>query len=328
MAANDPNPVVWALADDRAGNVAQCLGVAEALGLPFAVKHIRYTRAGALPNVLRGASLAGVTAEARAALAPPWPRVVIAAGRRTAPVARWLRRRSGALAVQLMDPGPPGRAEFDLIAVPRHDAHAPELPNVLRHTGAAHRVTPARLAAAAAAWDGRLAHLPRPRIALIVGGATKNRPFTAAQAAELGRRAAAMATAAGGSLMVTTSRRTGPAAESALLAALPGPKDVFRWGDAGENPYFGYLGLADAVIVTGDSVSMVCEACATPGPVYVFAPEGMVAPKHARLHKALYAEGYARPLDGAIGDWRHPPLDPAAAIAGRVRELLAARGAA
>lgn len=319
--------MVWALADDRAGNVAQCLGVAEALGLPFTVKQIRYTGLAALPNLLRGASLAGVTDETRASLSPPWPALVIAAGRRTAPVARWLKRQCGALTVQLMDPGAPGRSDFDLIAVPRHDTRVPDLPNVLRHTGAAHRVTPARLAAAAAEWAPRLEVLPRPRIALIVGGATKNRAFTADQGAELGRRAMAVARTGGG-LMVTTSRRTGSEAEAALLAELTGPRHVFRWGDGGDNPYFGYLGFADAVIVTGDSVSMVCEACATSGPVYIYAPEGMVAAKHARLHRALYAEGYARPLAGPIETWRHPSLDPAGAIAGRVRELLAARRAA
>lgn len=328
MAASGRLPVVWVLADDRAGNVAQCLGVAEALGLPFILKQVRYTGAGSLPNVLRGARLIGVAAESRAALVPPWPDLVIAAGRRTAPVARWLKRRCGALAAQLMDPGPPGRSDFDLIAVPRHDAHAPALANVMRHAGAAHRVTPERLADAAGQWRSRLEHLPRPRIALVVGGATKNRPFTVEQAGELGRLAASMARQSGGGLMVTTSRRTGAAPQAALLAELPEPKHVFRWGEPGDNPYFGYLGLADAVVVTGDSVSMVCEACATPVPVYVFAPDGMVAPKHARLHQTLFAEGYARPLGGRLEQWSHPPLNPARDVAERLRALLAERSAA
>ena len=41
---------IWVLADDRVGNVSQCLGVAEALGLPYEIKTIRYDRLGALPN--------------------------------------------------------------------------------------------------------------------------------------------------------------------------------------------------------------------------------------------------------------------------------------
>lgn len=320
-------PTVWVLADDRAGNVAQCVGVAEALGLPFVVKDIRYRALARLPNALLGASLRGLDAASRAALVPPWPAVVIGAGRRTAPAGRWIKRRSGALAVQVMDPGPPGRAEFDLIAVADHDLRAPRAPNMLRFVGAAHRVTPERLAAAAEAWRERLAPLPRPRVAVFVGGATKDRPFTVAQARDLGHRVASLAVAAKGSLLVTTSRRTGAGAEAALLTALPAPRHVFRWNDGGENPYLGYLALADAVVVTGDSVSMVCEACAGPAPVYVFAPPGMVGAKHARLHAALYALGYARPLEDRLEDWRHPPLAVAGQIAERIRALLT-KGAA
>lgn len=313
---------VWVLADDRAGNVGQCLGVAEALGEPFAVKAIRYTALARLPNLLRGATLLGLDADSRAALGPPWPELVIAAGRRTAPVARWIRRRSGARLAQIMDPGPGGRAEFDLIAVPAHDGRGLAGANVLPVTGAPHRVTPARLIQAADVWRDRFAGLPRPWVAVIVGGATRQKPFTAAMAALLGRRAAGLAR--GGSLLVTTSRRTGTEQEEALLAALPEPRFVHRWGSAGDNPYFGLLALADAVVVTGDSVSMACEACATPAPLYLFAPPGFAAPKHARLHAELYARGLARPLeDGAVLEaWSHPPLNAAGDIAAAIRGRL------
>lgn len=307
---------IWVLADDRAGNVGQCLGVAEALGRPFEVKAIRYGRFGRLPNLLRGASLVGVTATSRAALVPPWPKLVIAAGRRTAPVARWIKRRCGARLVQVMDPGPGGRGDFDLIAVPAHDGKGLAGANVLRVTGAPHRVSAAKLAAAAEAWRGRFAELPRPWIGLIVGGTTRQRQFTADMARSLGERVAALAAAAGGSVLVTTSRRTDTEAEAALLAALPPPRFVHSWQAGGDNPYFGLLGLCDALVVTGDSVSMACEACASPAPVYLFAPPGFVVDKHARLHAELYARGLARPLDDGtrLEDWRHPPLNAAADI--------------
>lgn len=320
---NDLSPPVWVLADDRAGNVGQVLGVAEALGLPFAVKQVRYSALGGLPNALRGASLLGVTAETRAALVAPWPKLVIAAGRRTAPVARWIKRHSGARLVQVMDPGPGGRDEFDLIAVPNHDGHAPAGNNVLRVTGAPHRVTAAKLAEAALLWRPRF-DLPRPWVALIVGGATRRRPFTAAMAAELGANVAALAGRAGGSVLLTTSRRTGAKAEAALLNAIPEPRFVHRWGATGDNPYFGLLALADAVVVTGDSVSMACEACAAPAPVYLYAPDGWAAPKHARLHAELAQLGLARRLTGSeiFDPATHPPLNAAQDIARVIRERL------
>lgn len=321
---DDQGPPIWVLADDRAGNVGQCLGVAEALGLPFAVKPIRYTPLGRLPNALRGATLLGVTRDTRAGLAGPWPRLVIAAGRRTAPVARWIKHRSGAALVQVMDPGPGGRDEFDRIFVPNHDGAVPAGGNVRRITGAPHRVTPAKLAEAAELWRPRFAALPRPWLGLIVGGATRRRPFTPAMAAALGAQAAALAARAGGSVLVTTSRRTGVEAEAALLAAIPQPRFVHAWGNPGDNPYFGFLALADALVVTGDSVSMACEACAAPAPVYLYAPEGWAAAKHARLHDELYRLGLARPLAGAtdLSQWSHPPLNAAEAIADEIRALL------
>lgn len=313
---------IWVLADDRAGNVAQCLGVAEALGEPFTVKTIAYDRLARLPNLLRP-GLVGVSAASRAALAPPWPRLVIAAGRRTAPAARWIKRRCGAKLVQIMDPGPPGRSGFDLIVSPAHD-RLPPAANVLEVVGAPHRVTEARLAAEAEKWRPAFAHLPRPWVAVIVGGATKNRPFTVEMARALGGRVAGLAADLGGSLLLTTSRRTGAAQEEALAACLPEPRLLHLYGRGGDNPYFGFLALADAVIVTGDSVSMCCEACASAAPVFLWAPEGWAAPKHARLHQSLYRGGYARPLDAveSLAAWERPRLNAALAAAAAIRDRL------
>ncbi len=324
-------PLIWVLTDDRAGNVAQALGVAEALNRPFVTKAIRYTPLARLPNVLTGASLVGLTPESRMDLMQPWPDVVLSAGRRTAPVARWIKRNAGkpVILAHLMNPGRSGADEFDLIAVPRHDCIIPEgdAANVLRTTGAAHRLNAVRLASAADAWAGQLGGIPRPFIALIVGGATHRKPFSAALAAELGRHVYRMAAEVGGSVLLASSRRTGSAAEQALLAAIPEPRRAFLWGQGGDNPYFGYLALADAIVVTGDSVSMCSEACATPGPVYIYAPEGMVAPKHARLHRELYELGLARPLSNQsrFEDWQHPSLNPAGDVARAIDDLIRRR---
>ena len=317
---------VWVLADDRAGNVAQAVGVAEALDRPFETKDVRYSPLARLPNVLQGATRLGITPETRLALTPPWPDVVIAAGRRTAPVARWIKRQNPrAFLVQIMNPGKAGADEFDLIAIPAHDCKLPggDALNVMRTIGAPHRVTPVRLSAARDTWASRFAHLPRPLIALIVGGATNRKPFPTVLAAKLGEQVTKMAK--GGSVLLTTSRRTGAEAEQALLATIPEPRFVFAWGNTGDNPYMGYLALADAIVVTGDSVSMCSEACATSAPVYIFAPDDMVAAKHGRLHADLYARGLARPLDGSLESWTHPPLNAAHDIARAIESKLKAR---
>jgi len=292
------------LIDDRAGNTSQALGVAEALGVPFEQIPIGYSSHARLPNILRGASLWGVSTEARSQLVSKimvdkkWPSLVIAAGRRTAPVARWIKsqayvaKQSCALC-QIMDPGRAGRADFDVVAIPRHDRKMPTGSNILPITGSPHRVTAQKLCEEKAAWADRLESLKTPRIAVLVGGKTKAHDFSDARAAALGRAISGLATATGGQVMVTTSRRTGKSAEQALLAELPENVWSYRWGDDGENPYFGFLSWADILVVTGDSMSMASEACGTDKPVIIEAPQGMVSAKHARLHDVLVTENRA-----------------------------------
>lgn len=89
---------------------------------------------------------------------------------------------------------------------------------------------------------------------------------------------------------------------------------------ATENPFFAFLGLSDAVVVTGDSTSMCSEACATGRPVYIFAPPGNTAHKHKHLHQRLYELGYAKPLTGEFSVWSYPPLNAASMIAQAIME--------
>ena len=319
------SPKIWVLADDRAGNNAQVLGVAEALKLPFETKEIRYNPLAELPSALTGAGVFGLTPESRTTLVSPWPDVVISAGRRTGPVARWIKKRAGSsiLLIQLMYPGRRGAKDFDLIVAPNHDGKLPAgSNNILRITGAPHRVNGSRLELAQEQWRAALGGIPRPLIALVVGGATRSQPFPPDRAGEMGRRVYKMAAELGGSILLTTSRRTGIAAERALDQSVPEPRKAFFWSQGGENPYMGFLALSDAIVVTGDSVSMCSEACASRSPVYIFAPEDMTTQKHKRLHQELYDLKLARPFAGEFDDWTHPTLNAAEDIASEINDLI------
>lgn len=313
-----PGSNVWVVADGRPGNRSQCLGVAEALGLPFRKIEVAYSALAALPDLILGSSLVGITARTRRDLVPPWPGVVIGAGRRSAPIVRALRRRSRGrtFAVQLMDPGS-HRGAFDMLVVPAHDRLA-DRPNLLVTAGPPHRISETSLGAARELWAARLVTLPPPRIAVLVGGTTRHTVFTPAMARDLGRAVSAIAQTTQGSLMISTSRRTGAAA-TALFAEIGAPHHGFRWGDPSDNPYLGYLAMADSVIVTGDSASMCAEACATAVPVYIYAPDGLATEKLKRMHRALYAGGYARPLIDRLEHWQHPPLRPSEDVVAEIR---------
>jgi mitochondrial fission protein ELM1 len=269
-------PRVWLLTSYRAGDNAQVLGLAEALGWPFEIKRFAFRRTEFITNRLLGGTLAGVIAERSSPLAPPWPDLVISAGRRNEPVARWIRDQARRSAepreTRLVHLGRPWAdpRHFDLI-VTTPQYHVPERANVLTIGAPLHRVTAPRLAEARARWESKLAHLPRPWIAILVGGNSPPYVFDEAMARELAQQANRLAGKTGASLLVTTSPRTRPEAAAALRQAIERPSCFHDWTpDPEANPYLGFLALADEFIVTAESMSMAAEACSTGKPVHLF----------------------------------------------------------
>jgi mitochondrial fission protein ELM1 len=180
-------------------------------------------------------------------------------------------------------------------------------------------VSPAALRAATETWGDRLDHLPQPVVALLVGGPTRGTNLEPARAHALGVSVARAAAARGGSVVATTSRRTGTEAADALAAGLGRAMHlIYRWGEPGENPYLGFLAAADAVVVTSDSVAMISEACSTTVPVHVALPE-LAGNRHRRLIASLIEAGQVRSFRGHLGSWSRIPLDEAGRVAAEIR---------
>jgi hypothetical protein len=260
------------LADDRPGNTTQSTGLADALAWPYEIKRLRPGLPSRLHNRLLGASRVGIDAGSPSPLAPPWPDLVIAAGRRTAPVALWIREQSAGRTrlVQLGRKGADFADLFDLAVTPaycRLFAH----PKRIETNATLHAVSRARLAEAAVRWKTRLEAAPAPRIALIVGGTSGQYRLDAATARRLAEDVRGFAKAVGGSIFATTSRRLAPAAADALCDSLAGGAWIHRWKpDDPDNPYLGFLALADAIVITGDSESMLAEATSLGRPVAIY----------------------------------------------------------
>jgi mitochondrial fission protein ELM1 len=270
--APPPPPRVWVMMGHKAGDNAQILALAEALGWPFEIKHLIYRPTELLTNLLAPLTLLGIVRRKSSPLVPPWPDLIISAGRRNEPPCRWIQAHADR-PVRLVHCGRPWAAIecFDLV-VTTPQYRLPQRPNVLHNTTPLQGVSAARLEEARSLWAPKLAHLPKPHIAVMIGGNAGPYVFDAEAGRLLGRAASALARRQGGSLLVTSSARTPRGALDALEAALEGPAEVFRWtpAAAADNPYFGYLAVADAFIVTCESMSMLAEACSTRKPVYMF----------------------------------------------------------
>jgi len=176
------------------------------------------------------------------------------------------RRRSGGKTRQRRrdllgaDPDPRfAREDIDLMVVPAHDPAVGR--NVFRTLGAVHRVTAKRLHEDAHRFAPLFASLPRPLVAVLLGGDNRVYRMTDERFAAFADRLAALNTQGYG-LAITPSRRTDPRLVDLLRDRLA-ERMTFVWDRTGANPYFGLLGLADAIVATADSVSMVSEAAAT-----------------------------------------------------------------
>ena len=297
-----------------AGLQSQAIGLAEASGfLPTVVPIVprapwRWVSARFWPDPLRAVG---------------WPAlgddVLFSAGG-TAAVVAAARKPRGRL-VQVQHPRFDVR-RFDVVVVNRHDGLTG--PNIVVTRTALHGVTQARLAAARTAWQPVFAHLPRPLVAVLVGGSNGRFRLDAAVAAALGQNLAEMMRRDGAGVAMTPSRRTSPEVQAVFAVAL-GPLGAWLWDGTGANPYHGLLACADAIVVTEDSVSMVSEAVATSAPVLLAPLPG--TSKRIRLFTRLLVEdGRVRPFAGRFEAWPVQPLDDTAMAGAEVRRRLGLPG--
>jgi len=286
------------LSEPYAGLQAQALGLAEAAGLSPEIVELHprkpwgWLPAAYWPSPLRAVGLHSAPAE-----------LLLTAGGTAGAVGAALRRQ-GARVVQVQNPRM-ALQKFDLVVANRHDGISG--PNVIVTRTALHRVTIPRLREAAAIWRPRLAHLPRPLVAVLVGGSNGRLRLEKAEGAMLAADLAKMMVNDQPGVAITPSRRTSPEVRDILTRTLS-PLGGWVWDMEGENPYFGLLALADVIIVTMDSISMVSEAAATRAPVMIAALPGRSARIRMFLD-GLLQEGRVIQFDGRLETWPVQPID-------------------
>lgn len=267
-------PRVWALLSETTGDNAQVLALAEALGWPFEIHRFENRRGAVVANLFAGPIFPRMVKHVSGEFGPPWPDLVIAAGTPSEPICTQIRlagRRAGHPIHQVFIGRP--WAELDqydlIITTPQYCI--PPAPNVMTIELPLHRVKATDIAREAMVWAPQLAHLPRPYVAVLLGGSISRYTLDDRACKRLALEASALVASTGGSLLICNSYRTPRYAVKVLTEHLRVPCYIFDWHKGSErNPYLAFLGLADQLIVTGDSMSMLAEACATGKPVHIF----------------------------------------------------------
>lgn len=311
-----PATTAWVLTDCKPGDENLCIGLVEALGLRPDLRRVAPRPIFALLAPRGPIDPRDAPSRPGSPLAPPFPDLAVASGRRAVPYLRALKRASHrqVFTVFLRDPRVGGDVA-DLIWVATHDRLRG--PDVLVTDLAPHRVSPAALARERAQPDPRLVSLPRPRAAVLVGGDSRHHRFAPDDVQRLLGQLDALARS-GVSLMITVSRRT-PAVLSEGLRRLAAERCGYMWSGEGRNPYMALLALADAIVVTADSTNMVGEAAATGAPILLFEPSGG-ADKITRFLDSLRRQGALTAFRGQLEGGRYDPLDTTSEIANIVAD--------
>lgn len=304
-------PTSWIITDGKAGDLAQCNGVAEAMGLTPSRRVVRpgppftwlMPRGPIDPR--EGPHKPG------SPIAPPFPDILITSARRTVPYLRAVKRLSGGrtFTIILKDPRT-GPKTADFIWVPAHDPL--RAPNVMTTLTSPHNVSRAALDEARQHPPAPIAALKGQRVAVLVGGDSHHHRFKPEDITRFVQSLNQLA-ASGVSLMGSRSRRT-PEAMAALVSETFTRAGGWWWDGQGPNPYIALLANADAIIVTADSVNMIGEAAATGKPVLVFEPSG----GHRKIGKFLNGladHGVVHRFDGHLAGQPYEPLDSTKSIA-------------
>ena len=267
-------PRIWILSDGKVGHTTQSEALARLLGWPYEIKHLHFHWWNRFQKVLWGLlppHKVGLDSARSSPLNPPWPDIVLNAGWRSVPVARWIREQNHGhtLIVQLGRKGGFSIDLFDVAITPMYYGFPPH-PRRIETATPLNQLTQQSVDEVSRKWPNLFQNTPHPRIALILGGSTTVFSFSPDIASRLARQVKDLAQQCGGTIFAVTSPRTGEAVAQAFESILQPEHSLHRWRpDQTDNPYLAYLAGADIILVTGDSESMLAETASLGKPVYI-----------------------------------------------------------
>jgi mitochondrial fission protein ELM1 len=259
-------PVIWALTTHRRGDNSQIMNLASQLSDHVIEKSLSFNISNHIPNYLRANTLLGL--KSKGILNSPWPDIVISAGRRSAPVARWIKSQSPN--TRLIHIGRPwcGLSHFDLVVT------TPQYQIPLRENVYINSLTLNQLVFESGDTipESEVVTqigMSQPYLTVVLGGHSRPYKMTPSYLSEMAQMINSFARLHNFSVLITTSPRTPSYALECFASQLDVPYQCHVWSADKKNPYTDFARLAQVIVVTGDSASMVSELCKLGKPVYV-----------------------------------------------------------
>lgn len=252
---------MWLLLADKPGDNEQVLALAEMLALPRLIKRVRPKARYVLGKPWFRATLDHLDLSRSDPLVPPWPKLVITIGRRPTMAALWVRRQSARhTRIILLGRQPRFLHEFALVISSSQYITASD-PRILRIALPLNRNR----------RDPPMSSAPTIDVtALLVGGPTRTFRLTVADAERLLHSARLHSKDL--PLLILSSRRTPKEVAEYLASNLPAGSRFVPWttGDTATPSYQQVLSGCRRFIVTGDSISMICEVVRMAKPLAIF----------------------------------------------------------
>ena len=247
----------------------------------------------------------------------PYPNLIIAAGRKSIAIARYIKKESPKTFVCFLQNPKTNNHNFDLIAAPEHDdIHGS---NIISTLGTPNLIADKLIEEESNIYVDKVNNLSDNKIAFIIGGNSKTHKMTESITNKICDDIISLSNNYG--VMITTSRRTGNKNNKIIKDRLSNIENIFLWDGENENPYFSFLYHADYIVVTNDSASMISEAASTGKPVYLYPLEGG-SKKFNRLYSNFKNSGAVRDFSKNIEKFNYPKLNDAKTISDEIKKKL------
>jgi len=249
-------------------------------------------------------------------------KIVISCGRKSVISSVALKKRFGneIFNIHIQDPKV-SLKHFDLIISPEHDNIKRE--NVLTTQGSIHYLTKKEIAE-----NSRYLQLDKGKkqvVAFIIGGPNKYYNYSEEQVHFIFNKVKTLFTPDRFKIVVIPSYRTPERIIKKAFNTFGFNHHVVKTID--KKAYLSSLALADYIIVTCDSTSMISEAAVTGKPVYI----AMMKPNRSiRRFKNFYTQfkelGIIKELTDNIDSWSYDKLDEVNRIAPLIKEKMKKNG--